>query len=701
MRLEKTAFDTPTPRPSATLVGLLLTQVWVMTPTALIGQEPPDSVIQLDSVVVSVLRGHTVRERAPYQISVLTEEELQRGNIGFSLEEALQALPGVQIQNRYNYAVGERISMRGFGARAQFGARGIKILVDGIPATLPDGQATLDHLDLGSLGRVEALRGPASALYGNGSGGVLSFETRSPPQVRAREEARAVVGENGLFRVESQTSGTINTTSYLVNVARLDFNGFRTDPGDPDELYGSAERLNVNAQVTTDVFGGRLRTTLNFMDLDAESPGSLTHDALVSGVVDAHDFNVVQQAQKDVQQAQLGVGWEGRLGSLSAQFHSWGVLRDLDNPIPPSVIDLERTAWGARAIVESTPTSRGASWSAGFEIEGQRDDRLNFDNEQGNRGALTLDQQERVRATGLFAQLRAELSERFSVVAGLRYDRVRFTADDRLVRVGNPDDSGSRTVQALSPTVGIHAQVAPTFSVFANLTTSFETPTTTEFVNNPGQSGGLNANLDPTRGVAGEVGARGTVGGASFEGSLYVTALDDELVPFEDTAQSGRTFFRNAGSSTYWGFESAATLPFGRGLSARVSYTYLDAAFDEFQVDGEVFDGNRIPGVASHKAEALIRWINDFAFAELRGDYVGTVAVNDSNSGESPDYALVDLRAGITNWALGRWSAKPFAGVNNLLDKRYAAAVSVNAFGGRFFEPGPGRSFYLGLSLSR
>ena len=152
-------------------------------------QEPLDAVIPLDSMVVTVLRGTVALDRAPYAVSVSSGQALQLGNTGFSLDEALQGIPGLQVQNRYNYTVGERISIRGFGARSQFGARGIKILVDGIPATMADGQSTLDHLDIGSLGRAEVLRGPAAAIYGNGGGGVLSFETAAPPVVPVRLEA--------------------------------------------------------------------------------------------------------------------------------------------------------------------------------------------------------------------------------------------------------------------------------------------------------------------------------------------------------------------------------------------------------------------------------------------------------------------------------------------------------------------------------
>ena len=314
--------------------------------TALPAQEPPDSVVPLDSVVVTVTRGSHGLGRTPFAVSVQGQRNLQLGNTGFSLEEALQGLPGVQVQNRYNYTVGERISIRGFGARAQFGVRGLKVLVDGIPATLADGQSTLDHLDIGSLGRAEIMRGPASAMYGNGGGGVLSFETAQPPDVPIRQEAKGVFGDNGLVRLQSTTSGTANGISYLVNVAHLSYDGFRTHPADPSELFGGADRLNVNAQMRTDLAGGLLRVTGNFFDLDGENAGQLNRADLEAGSLAARGRNVEQGTRKDVHQGQLGVAWSGPLGGVNARFSGWGLFRNLDNPIPPRVIDLERTAWG-------------------------------------------------------------------------------------------------------------------------------------------------------------------------------------------------------------------------------------------------------------------------------------------------------------------------------------------------------------------
>ena len=238
-------------------------------------QELPDSVVPLDSVVVTVIRGSDGLGRTPFAVSVQGQQALQSGNTGLSLEEALQGLPGVQVQNRYNYTVGERISIRGLGARAQFGVRGLKVLVDGIPATLADGQSTLDHLDIGSLGRVEILRGPASALYGNGGGGVLSFETAQPPDVSIRQEAKGVFGDDGLVRLQSTTSGTAGGAAYLFNLAHLSYDGFRTHPDDPSDFFGGADRLNANAQLRTELGGGSLRITGNFFDLDGENTGQL------------------------------------------------------------------------------------------------------------------------------------------------------------------------------------------------------------------------------------------------------------------------------------------------------------------------------------------------------------------------------------------------------------------------------------------
>ena len=668
-----------------------------------VAAQEPDSVLSVDSLRVTVTRSGSRLEGTPYAVSVVREDALQRATSGASLEEMLHAVPGLQIQNRFNYAVGERLSLRGFGSRAQFGLRGVRVLVDGIPATLPDGQSTLDHLDLGSLGRVEILRGPAAALYGNGGGGAITFHTREPPNDDLRQELRLVGGGNGLLRGESTTSGSSGDWGYLLNVSRLSWDGFRTLPDNDTELYGGADRWNVNARVGhQDVGGGTLRFTANVLDLAAENPGSLPRELLDEGSLQAWGFNVAQGTRKDVRQGQLGVSWSGPVGDGRGEFAGWGILRELSNPIPPSVVEVDRAAWGARALLSTDDGSNGDRWGAsgGVELEAQRDDRLNFENDGGERGELTLDQFESVTSLGLFAQLRAKPVDRVTVVGGLRYDRFDFEADDHFQEDG-ADDSGTRTMDALSPTLGVSIAAGGGTTLYANIATSLGTPTTTELANRPDGSGGFNTELEPTRGVTTETGVRGYAGATlRWEVSGWITELDDELVPFEVPEQPGRTFFRNAGSSRYRGVEGLVQFEGRSGVSGRASYTLTDATFQDYVVEGDDFSGNRVPGVAEHRLAAVLRLSEDFWFGEVRADYSSSVAVDDANDAETDPYTLVELRTGLEAVPLGGIRLSPFLSVRNLFDVDYVSAVAVNAFGGRYFEPGPGRTIVAGVTLA-
>lgn len=656
--------------------------------------------IPLDPVVVRVIRTPVELTTLPYAVSVLGRRELREAGAGLFLEEALAALPGIEVQNRFNYAVGERISIRGFGARAQFGVRGIQVMVDGIPATLPDGQATLDHLDLGSLGRVEALRGPAAAHYGNAAGGVLAFRTLPPPPVPLRQEAEAVAGSHGLSRVQSVTSGTVGSTGYLLSLARLGWDGFRTDPTSDGGVYGQARRLHLNGRVLRPLAGGELAVSLNAAELDAENPGSLSDSLLALGDRRAFGFNVVQGTSKALWQAQAGASWTGPLGGFRGEMALHGIARELENPIPPAVVDVERRAGGVRGHLEGDRDVGGLplTWLAGGELQLQRDDRLNFENDGGQPGALTLDQEERVRDVGLFLRGSLEPHPDVGVLAALRYDRVRFEVDDRFPTAADPDDSGSRTMDAWSPSLGVHWQAGRSLGLHASVATSFETPTTTELGNRPTGAGGLNPELDPREGTTVEVGSRGRLGeGAGYELTLYRTDLSGELVPFETPDQPGRSFFRNAGTSRHQGVEAVLWAHHPAGVRGRLAWTWTDAVFRSYTVEGEDLSGNRIPGVAPTSVEAVVEAERDGWLVRMDAGWRDRVPADDRNEAHAPSYWVLDLTARTEPIVLSALELRAFGGVSNVLDEEYVAAVAVNAFGGRYFEPGPPRSFHLGV----
>ena len=317
-------------------------------------------------------------------------------------------------------------------------------------------------------------------------------------------------------------------------------------------------------------------------------------------------------------------------------------------------------------------------------------------------GALTLDQHETVLATGLFAQTRLAPSERVELSAALRYDRFSFEADDDFVSGTDVDDSGERVLDALSPSLGVFVDVARALGLYASVSIALETPTTTELTNRPTGAGGFNPDLEPQHALTLEAGVRGWVGTRlGYELSAFRTSLQDELVPFEVPQQPGRVFFRNAGESRHDGVEAAVRAVPSDFLSFQLSWSHIDARFEEYEVAGQDLSGNKVPGLAPDRVEGLVRVEGTRWFADVDGEWVSEIPVADRPAGAQPEteaYQLLDLRAGLRGLALGGLELSPFGGVSNVFDETYVGSVAVNAFGGRFFEPGPGRTFHIGLS---
>jgi iron complex outermembrane receptor protein len=702
-------------------------------------QTPSDTVptFNLDSVVVSVL-GTPIRfGESPFAVSVMGESDLRTGKTGMFMDEALQGLAGVQVQNRFNYAVGERVTIRGFGSRAQFGVRGINITVDGIPATLADGQSTLDHVDIGSLGRVEALRGPASAIYGNASGGVLRFETELSAQSPLREEVTAVGGSYGLLRLQSTTTGSVGDAAYLLSIDRLDYDGFRyfgpVVAGSgvaelADSSYGGAKRTHVNARLEQQVAGGELGITVNHLSLDSESAGSLARSAFNQEPDQIHPFYKRDRTGKEVQQAQLGVTWGGPVGGFAGNAAVYGLTRDFANPIPNEFVDADRRAAGIRLTV-SRPVTPTVDVLVGAEYDRQDDDRREYFNLGGRPDTALINQTELVQSVGAFVQTTVAIGERVNLVGAGRHDFARYEVEDFLVRpapVNNPDASGSRDMNNLSGSLGVHVDVMPDLGVFANVGTSFETPTTVELGNQAGSSGGFNPDLDPTTGRTVEAGVRGTVGDrVAFEVTGFMMKLENEMVSGQNT--DGVDYYRNVPKTERKGAEAIVRARLLEFVTGQVSYTYAKPTFEEatdrYGVD---ISGKQVPGIAPQQLQASLKVTQGPWYVDLNAEYTDEMAVNDRNclvvlvagacpltatggrqDGFTRAYTLVGVRVGGSAIQLGGFEISPFAGAQNLLDRRYMASVVPNAFAPvqnhtnvRFYEPGPGRTFYLGATIA-
>ncbi|MEX2152949.1 MAG: TonB-dependent receptor [Gemmatimonadaceae bacterium] len=655
-----------------------------------------DTVI-LAPTIVTVTRTPLELSRVPFAVGVTTRDEIQRGKPGFALDEALAGIAGVQVDNRFNYALGERISIRGFGARAQFGVRGVRVILDGIPMTLADGQTSMNNVDVATLARAEVIRGPASALHGNASGGVIQLTSDDAVDDMSRTLGgvlRTDIGAHGLSRQHLSVGGHRDSTAYTVLGSRMFFKGFRQ--------WNTATNDHVGFAIRHRDSRGSLSFTGNWAEYDAKNPGGLNTVLLQANRDTVSPTNRNNQTMERGRQGQLGAAWSQRVADLDVELSVHGLRRQVDNPIPGTVVVIDRDAGGARAALSANPnfTGRKLRVSVGSEVQLQRDDRRNYANSGGARGATTMDQFERVDNTALFLQGTVDVLPRVLALFGVRYDRVRFRVTDHLVDATNPDDSGERTMGAGSPSVGLSLSATRALDLYSNYSTSFETPTTTELANQPSGAGGMNPALDPQRTRSFEVGARQHLNAGPVAGSVQLAAYQarvrDALIPFEVTP-GGRQFFQNAGSTKNRGIEAAAHLVFPWSASLRAAFAHTDARFERFSNFTGVHDGKRVPGVAANRGDATLSYQPDWFFVDFETRASSSIPVDNANTQRSPSYVIHGFRAGVRSLPVAGLDLRPTIGILNLFDREYNTSVVVNAFGGRFYEPGPPRSLYGGL----
>ncbi|HYF39223.1 MAG TPA: TonB-dependent receptor [Gemmatimonadales bacterium] len=657
---------------------------------------------------ITVTRAPDSVQRVPYAVGVLDRTALQRGQQTLGIDEALNNLPGVVVANRYNFSLDQRISIRGFGSRSNFGVRGLKILLDGVPQTLPDGQSQLTNVDFADIERAEVLRGASSSLYGNASGGVISFRTERAAAGPFAQRVRIQGGSgerdgDGFYKWQTWTSGRTGTVSGTLSLSQFKADGFRQ--------HSAAEFRQLNGGVDYAVSGTTLATLrLNLADNPrAQNPGALTLTEYHSNPDSAAANNIRRGADKDAQQHQLALGFR-HFDAAGNEYEAtvFGLLRDLANPLaapafggaPPTAgtyVAIDRVVGGIRGSVNRRlgTAERSPRLTAGVDLQRMRDDRENFVSDGGRpTSTVLLDQREQVTELGPFAQLQWSLRERLLLSAGARYDWIRFDLDDRFITDG--DDSGAETMAAASGNVGLSWAVSQQFVPYVNISTAFETPTTTELVNKPDGTGGLNPELGPQRAVNYEVGARGQAAASlTYSVALFIGRITDAIVQGPEIG--GRAFFRNAGKTHNDGAEVGVSLAPIKEITLSGAYTYARYRF----ASGDSLDGNRLPGVPENFWRLGLRTSLPGNFYVDADHTISTsIAADDANTPSLfvPAYSVTNARVG-WDGQLGTMDIAPFVGINNLLDRRYIGSVTLNGVGGRVFEPAPRRIIYVGAEL--
>lgn len=658
---------------------------------------PIDTFSSAESIVVTANRVESPMENTPASVSIISQEYIQKGQRGIGLDEALAGLPGVLAQNRNNFAMDTRLSIRGFGTRSAFGVRGITILVDGIPETLADGQTAIDNIDLFSTERIEILRGPASALYGNSAGGVIQLfteENRGKPFFSA---IPLEMGSNGLKLSSLKSSGQAGKIIYTFSAFRFTLDGYRDYSRAEQNLFNGRLKVLVGKNIS-------LAVHANYTDKPtARNPGALTLAQTLMNPRQAVTRNVQTHAAESAKQGKFGISLQGEWNRHSLSVCLFGIARSFDSNLPFAVIDLERRVAGSRFLYshESLPLGTWNRFSIGVDIQRQQDDRTNHNNINGTQGTtLLLDQIESVSSYGIFLQNEMRFNNYFELSGAVRTDGIYFRADDRLYSDG--DDSGKRNLTALSPQAGIIINPigSPRFSLFGNIATSFESPTTTELVNRPDGEGGFNRELEPQRAVSYESGVRLKIAdGLTFRGCGYVIHVSDELISFRVPDKPERAFYRNAGGTIHRGAETEISYIHPSGIMGRITATLTDVYYRNYATAEASFNGNKVPGIPQRMGAAEFGYLSKSGFFFRSGIfYTGKYFVDDGNTEANKSYRATNIRAGY-EWKMGSYVIIPSLGIANLFDNRYNESIIVNGSGGSYYEPAPGRNAYAAVRL--
>lgn len=643
--------------------------------------------ITLKEVALEAPKLKTSRFKMPSSISSLNLIPLQGFQQQLSLQEYLRAVPGLFSLNSNNYAQDLRLSIRGFGSRAAFGIRGVKLIVDGIPETTPDGQGQVDNLPLGILRQLEVLRGPSASLYGNAAGGVVYLNTLDSLQGETII-FRATMGSYAYQNYQLTTQIGGKKTTALVHLNRTTTDGFRK--------FSRLEQNIFNAKIKHELSSrSRVNFQMNYTNSPkAEDPGGLKLEETEDDFMQARGRNVEYNTFEKIDQFKIGFRWEQQWGShWDLDSYAFYSFRDFYGKLPfenGGIIDLFRNYYGlgTRLTYKETQEQFTHRWQLGIENSSQRDQRERFLNLKGNQGDSVFSQEERFGNFGV--SLLDELQwEKVLIRTGLRYD---------YQTLGVNTDKDNQEYTVLNPSIGLSYAIAKNQRVFVNFSTSFETPTLSELSANPSGEEGLNLDLNPSKAINYELGWKCQTALAYFEATYFYIQSSNEILPYELEDFPGRSFYRNVGATIRYGLELAATLQWNQ-WAFQASLTQAQYQFDqENEADG--LDGKSLPGIPNsqlffqldYTSQADWKWV-------LSGEHIGSFYADNTNSVEIKNFQKVQFQAQKT--VSLSWSEFDFfAGINNLLNTTYFDNIRLNAFGGRFYEPAPGRNFYLGTRFN-
>ena len=646
------------------------------------------STVTLDEISLKATKIVTPRLELPYTLSALNFSNTQEMHQQLSLQEYLGAVPGLFSLNSTNYAQDLRISIRGFGARSAFGIRGIKIIVDGIPETTPDGQGQLDNLPLGLIQNLEILRGPSASLYGNASGGVIYINTLDSI-ARESTRFRTTFGSYGLQTFQLTTQLKNQKTTALLHLNKTNSDGYRGNSGLEQNVFNA----KIKHEFTPKSF---VNVQINYTNSPrAEDGGGLTLEEATADRSQARKRNIDYDTFESVDQFKVGLNWIQSFGT-KWKLDSYGFYstRDFYGKLPfenGGIIDLYRNYYGlgTRLTYKDQRGTLLHRWQLGTETALQEDQRDRYQNLKGSQGNLTFSQEERFGSLGFYVL--DELKwEKVLLRTSLRFDHQNVGADSVIE---------NQIYRVLNPSLGLSYSLTKQQRIFFNFSTSFETPTLSELSSSPNGLEGLNLDLAPSRAINYETGWKALWGSGRLEANVFYIKSSNEILPYELEAFPGRSFYRNTGATERVGLEVYGYYQL-KNWQLELSMTQAQYQFKGTKENPSSLEGNKLPGIPGSQ------FFIQFGYQSLKAwqlqlslEHIGDFFANNNNTVKISAYQKVRLQ-GKKSFDFSWGGISVFGGIQNLLNTQYFDNIRLNAFGARHYEPAPGRNLFGGIQFT-
>ena len=666
----------------------------------------------LAPVVVSASRAEQRSFDAPAAVVAIDAETIQNAGPQVNLSESLNRVPGLTILNRQNYAQDLQVSIRGFGARSAFGIRGVRLLVDGIPATTPDGQGQGSSISLTSTERIEVLRGPLAQLYGNSAGGVIQAFTREAPE-QPDIGAQFYSGSYGMLRTDWQYAGKVGNYGLLADYSTFSADGFRANSETERKQFNG--KLSFNAGEAT-----KVNVVFNRFDMPlALDPTGLTAAQLAADPTQAGTNAIARNARKIVVQNQLGTSIKHNFDadrSLTARLYAG----TRDNTQYQTGAAAGTGAWvglgrnysgaglqyNALSKIGSTPVT----WVVGYEYDISKETRQGGVAAKGEKTTTTRNEDNQASNSDLFAQATVLVSEQISLIGGLRYSTVNFKSSDNYLTDG--DGSGSTNYKATSPVLGLTYHANDSLNLYANYGRGFESPTLAEVAYKGAATPAFNTTINASKSKHVEIGAKWLPNAKSrLDLTLFQIDSTDEIVVASNTG--GNSTFKNAPGTKRTGWELSGNTLLMPNLRATLAASQTNARFSQAFATGSnnIDAGNKIPGIPQSFVFSELLWssktMDDSAAkrnivsrlgaqAGIELTHAGRLYANDTNTATADGYNTLAVKASY-GWAIGSGVLTTTARVDNATNKRYVGSVIVNQAASQFYEPAPGRNWTVGL----